>query len=89
MPSGSTIFEPGDPLKSIQVSAGLTTEISIGIVAPFEFVILTGVLPVAAKLEGLEYVPTEAVTSPEPVIVAVAVVFSETAGKTIVYSKYS
>ena len=89
IPSGSTILVPGVPLKSIQVSAALTAETCIGIVAPFEFVMLTGVLPVAAKFAGLEYVPTEAVTSPEPVIIAVAVVFSEIAGKTMLYCKYS
>jgi hypothetical protein len=64
-------------------------DIRIGIVAPLELVILVFVLPDAAKDIEDTYVPTDAVTSPAPVIVEVAVKLVAVGGITITFSKYS
>ena len=52
-------------------------------------VIVVSVLPEAVKDIEPTYVPTDAVTSPEPVIVEVAVKSEALGGITITFSKYS
>jgi hypothetical protein len=87
MPSGSTTFVPGEPFNSTQ---DWFADICIGIVAPLVVLSIDVlVLPEALNVIEEVYVPTDAVTSPLPVIVALAVVFSVIAGRIIVLSKYS